>query len=321
MATANPTPTQNGTALAPAAPVNTELAAPLAESRMDQARYDLIRAVAARGVEDAAQIAAFIELAAKYDLDPLAREVWCADGGNGRTLVMVGRDGLRKIAHRQGLAMDCDVVREGDSFLVVRGTDRSRVIEHKYSGGERGEIVGAWAEVFDPETGRQLGYYYAPLHEWMPTSEGKLKHSPWGSQTSVMILAAAERQALRQATPLGGLLAEGELDRGQELAGPEPVELAAPADVDHGLVSLLEDAALEGVLTPDALNMELVAHGAQTTESVEGALRSMPPTHREALGHKVADLIAAAQDREALAADLEDADHLDPSALDEERDS
>ena len=185
---------------------------------IDKRRLDLIRKTVAKGATDA-ELASFLELAAKYDLDPFAHEVWCAisqrDGGSRNVLIRVGRAGLRKIAQRQGLRIDGDVVRANDQFKVTRNPDRTRTITHTYSEGlpdaskGRGSIIGAWAEVWH-EDGSQRGYFYAPIGEYKPTNPNKLKYSPWGSQESTMILAAAERQAIAMATPLGGLHVESE---------------------------------------------------------------------------------------------------------------
>ena len=123
---------------------------------------------------------------------------------------MVGRDGLRKIAHRNNLSLDGDVVREHDRFHVTRNPGRERVIEHEYEGGieTRGGIVGAWAEVFD-QVGAQRGYFYAPLSEYRPTNEQQLKFSPWGSQESVMDRAEFEafEQRARELGESSGALA------------------------------------------------------------------------------------------------------------------
>ncbi len=195
------------------------------------------------------EVGQFLELCVAYGLDPYAGEAWCAksrgqNGGEGRLLIMVGRDGLRKIAHRNGLDIDGDVVRLYDDFEVKRDPKtRERTILHAYTeairedrakrdgdqtpeASARGPIVGAWAEVYD-QAGKQRGYFYAPLTEYRPTNPKQLQYSPWGSQESVMILAAAERQALRQATPLGGLLAEGEDARIDEGPRIEPADLSA----------------------------------------------------------------------------------------------
>lgn len=196
------------------------------------------------------EISMFLEVCARFDLDPFAKEVWCAvsnpdNASKRRVLIMVGRDGLRKVAHRAGLEIRSDVVRKNDHFAVKHTKDRRKVITHEYAVMEpgvetpenwRGDIVGAWAEVYDPETGESKGFNYSPMVEYRPTSEAKLKFSPWGTQESVMIMAAAERNALRQATPLGGLLSEGEMDLNDELASGMPLE--DPAQIEAFVLSL-----------------------------------------------------------------------------------
>jgi hypothetical protein len=187
--------------------------------RIDRQTLTLIRAQVAKNCTDA-EVGYFLELAAHYDLDPFAREIWCAkdDKPNSRVLIMVGRDGLRKIAQREGFRIDGDVVHEKDTFSVKRDENGRRTVVHQYNGfGDRGPIVGAWCEVRRAPTrgalgnvipGESVGFFVAPLSEYRPSNASPF--SPWSKQTSVMILAAAERQALRQATPLSGLLAEGE---------------------------------------------------------------------------------------------------------------
>lgn len=163
------------------------------------------------------ELSAFLELAAAYELDPFAGEVWLAKASNDRVLIMVGRDGLRRVASRSGMRVVCDVIHKSDSFGVVVQNGEHRVTHGYQQPADRGEIVGAWAQVFDAAN-VERGFYIAMIDEFKPENEKQLKYSPWGAQESVMILAAAERQALRQATPLSGLVAQGELDRGEELA-------------------------------------------------------------------------------------------------------
>lgn len=184
-----------------------------------QQQIKLIKATVAKGANDA-EVAQFLELCAQYGLDWNAHEAWCAvseRNGTRNVLLMVGRNGLRKIAQRQGFRMIGDVIREKDEFKVVASAGCHAVV-HTYRGiteDQRGPITGAWAQVLD-DGGNERGFFVAPLSEYLPTSEKKLQYSPWGAQRSTMILAAAERQALSQATPLGGLLAQGELDRAGE---------------------------------------------------------------------------------------------------------
>jgi hypothetical protein len=213
----------SSTALERPLPEAGDLSAAPVIDMMDRRKWELVKKTVAKGANDS-EAAMFLELAAKYDLDPFAHEVWCAkgqgsDGGEGRLLIMVGRDGLRKIAQRNNIHIDGDVVHAADEFQVVRSSDGNRTVAHAWSSGDRGAIVGAWAECREGgPTGRPLGFFYALMSEYKPTNAKKLQYSPWGSQESVMILAAAERQALRQATPLSGLLVEGESEINEEKA-------------------------------------------------------------------------------------------------------
>jgi phage recombination protein Bet len=232
-----------------------DLAAPLAVKDIDAERFKLVKETVAQKASSA-EVAMFLELATKYHLDPFAKEIWCAksagrDGGEGRLLIMVGRDGLRKIAQRNGIHIDGDVVRQNDEMTVVRTPNGDRTVAHSYTPtGDRGDIIGAWAECREGgPLGRPLGYFYAPLEEYRPTNENKLKHSPWGAQVSVMILAAAERQALRQATPLSGLLVGysadvpgSEADLNLEIARGEQFE---QGDLDEA-ISANVPATLQG---------------------------------------------------------------------------
>lgn len=222
----------------------------------------------------AAEIGHFLELCAHYGLDPFAREAWIAKSKSGKLLIMVGRDGLRKIGQRNGLHIDGDVVRENDEFTIQRTTDGNRTVAHSYGKpADRGPIVGAWAECREggPE-GRPMGYFYAPLEEYRPSSPDS--YSPWSKQTGVMILAAAERQAIRQATPLSGLLAIGEDELVEATVVEQPsghVQLGEPeADVplteeERAKLGEVIDAA---GLDDNALQMHLTAVGVDCTDDL-----------------------------------------------------
>src|ERR1700733_11086706 len=133
-------------------------------------RIKLLQGTVAKGASDA-DVVRLVELAMRYDLDPLAGEVSLMrnrsrgqDGEERESSVslMIRRDGLRKIADRNGLRIDGDVVRQRDAFKIERKPDRSRSIEHAYTGvpaegsdpsapegdaaalSARGPIVGAW---------------------------------------------------------------------------------------------------------------------------------------------------------------------------------
>jgi hypothetical protein len=172
------------------------------------------------------EIGHFLELCANYRLDPFAREAWIAKSKSGKLLIMVGRDGLRKVVNDNGLVMRGATIYASDEFAAewvdspadakdgewhAHGAAPFTRVTHKRKGfGEdgRGAVVGAWARVYDQKSRVERGYFDAPLSEYMPSNVSP--YSPWSKQVSAMMLGAVERQASRQATPLGGLLVDGE---------------------------------------------------------------------------------------------------------------
>jgi hypothetical protein len=215
----------------------------LVYDNISQRRLEFLKTTVCRGADESA-IASFLEVAHQYDLSPFNGEIWLVtnktpgrDGGAGQTksFVMVGRNGLRKVAANNKMVLHGDVIREADS-LDVSFTAGAHTVLHSYGKpADRGKIVAAWAQVTDIKSGLERGWFMADIEEYRPKSEQKLKFSPWGSQESVMILGAAERTALRQAVPLGGLLTEGEVELGQEVAEAAATDLSyldAPTETE-----------------------------------------------------------------------------------------
>jgi RecT family len=224
-----------------------------------------------------AEVGLFVELCATYQLDPFAKEAWLAKSRRGKLLVMVGRDGLRKIAQRNGLHVDGDVVRTNDDFAIVRSADGNRTVAHGYGKpSDRGDIVGAWAEAREGgPLGRPMGFFFAPLGEYRPANASE--YSPWSKQTSVMILAAAERQAIRQGTPLGGLVAFGEhesawaRETSNDLtAGDGNPELLAPIDLPaevEVVVARAEALGHRGVANRQTAAMAVIGQAPEVVEA------------------------------------------------------
>ena len=206
----------------------------LMSTEAGQRQVQLITMQAAKNA-NAAELAQFLELCATYGLDPMAKEAWCVvsvrNNGDRNVMITVGRDGLRKIAARQGFRLRGDAVRAEDEFRVETSDDGSHNVRHSYGlPDSRGELVGSWCRVEDPH-GVERGFHFAPLGEYKPANPNKW--TPWHNQPTVMIRAASERQALAQATPLSGLVAIGEMDLGESQAlvnGAPGGQIEGPAD-------------------------------------------------------------------------------------------
>ena len=202
----------------------------------------------------------FLEVAARYDLDPFAGQIYAAKIG-GQTSVIVSRDGLLSFAHRQQdfEGMVGDVVRENDEFRVtfdngvrqvhhVWGTTPSLVapLEQgthpdaspppRQSDHPRGEIIGAWAEVH--RKGMRPTFYYAERSEY------DSKKSTWASKPSAMILKVAESMALRKSFSISGVVGEDEVakERASLSSLPEEPDWGNDPDMAVALKQAVEDA-------------------------------------------------------------------------------
>lgn len=204
--------------------------------QMDERKLTVIRSSVAKGTSDA-ELAMFLELAAHLQLSPFTGEIWCSksqgrDGKEGKLMIMVGRDGLLKNAERYPdyLGYDSGVVRDSDIFERVDPDPEGRtlrlragVVHRPAHPREAGEILGAWcvAERAD----RPPRYFYAPLSEYMPVfdADWKLKKSPWGNQTSVMIEKVALSVVHRTLCGITGVHVPEEMERIVQEDRPEVI--------------------------------------------------------------------------------------------------
>lgn len=174
----------------------------------DPAQVRAIKATVAKDCSDA-ELVMFLEVCARYGLDPFAKQAYAAKMGGGGVSIIVSRDGLLAHAHRQPdfVRLDCDVVRKGDTFEVAF-VDGERQVKHSYGDpSARGEVIGAWAMVERRNHGST--YFYAPMDEYK-------RSSPiWSKHPTAMILKVAESYALRKAYSISGIVGEAEVDMRQ----------------------------------------------------------------------------------------------------------
>jgi phage recombination protein Bet len=260
-----------------------------------------------------AEFQMFMAMAAKYDLDPLAKEIWGSkgkskNGAEGRVLIMVGRDGLLKVARRDKsyAGFDSDVVRENDLFRVKR-SGQGREVVHEYEGDskKRGAIVGAWAQVY--QKGYHETYFYAPAEEYMPSNPDT--RSPWHNQPSVMMQKCALALCLRLAFNLSGVVGEEEAERMFEADAPayepaaDPEDAAkqlgelVPEEVREQYVAVVHTALLEGITSPAMAQMRTVGKSVAEVlawlDQLEGVDHRKPLEPEEPVDAEVVDATEA----------------------------
>ena len=166
-------------------------------------QIDTIKKTVALGANDS-ELKMFLALAAKYDLDPFARELWFASIGNRNTII-TGRDGYLKIANRNPNfdGMTSDVVCENDKFYKEGNN-----IRHMYAATNRGPIIGAYAVVYRKDRNTPA-YFFAQFREY---NKG---NNVWRQYPSAMIQKVAESCALKRAFSISGLVTEEEISNGE----------------------------------------------------------------------------------------------------------
>ena len=142
----------------------------------------------------------FLSLAYSYQLDPFAHEIWFVNM-EGRNTIITGRDGYLKIANRNVhyKGMQSDVVYSGDKFMKDE-----RGIHHAYNAANRGQIIGAYAEVYRDDRVKPA-YCYAPMKDYTRNSR------VWRQYPHTMIQKVAEAMALKRAFSISGLVTDDEI--------------------------------------------------------------------------------------------------------------
>lgn len=95
-----------------------------------------------------ADIAMFLAVAQRYDLDPLIKEIWLAED-KGKLIVITGKDAILKKArqHPEYLGHVSGLVHDQDEFEFEQMPDDDVRVHHKIVGFPRGKLVGAYSIV------------------------------------------------------------------------------------------------------------------------------------------------------------------------------
>lgn len=265
------------------------------EERWGRRQVALIARTVAKGAT-AEELQMFLRIADRYNLDPLQHEIWCIktrgrDGEEGRIAIIVGEQGRLKIATRYDdyRGFRSDTVCENDRFMKLADPKELpgvsgawTYVEHSYGKpSERGEVVGAWCEVY--REGRPPTYFYAPLDEYMPSnaSEKAKKFIPWFSTKSRMIVKCADSTAFRMAFTLAGIYGEEEIEhiRQQDngARAEEEIEWGETDETADRMRSLFAAAnnAKSGAYPPAKIRLMLA--GLSDEERAEIASREIIP--------------------------------------------
>ena len=174
------------------------------QEKWTPAQIDAIKKLVAPNATPA-EFTAYLSLAAKYDLDPFAHEIWFVNM-EGRNTIITGRDGYLTIANRNPhyRGMQSDVVYSEDTFT----RDASGGVNHAYKlnkNGNRGQIIGAYAEVYRDDR-------IKPVYCFAPMSNYNRNNRVWRQYPHSMILKVAEAMALKRAFSISGLVTDAEVD-------------------------------------------------------------------------------------------------------------
>jgi phage recombination protein Bet len=164
-------------------------------------QIETIKRTVAVGASDH-ELAMFITLAQKYQLDPFAKEIWFIKH-DGRPVIMTSRDGYLTVANREPTyrGIMSFPVCENDEFEIDAP---NYAVKHKMNMKDRGAIVGAWARVEDER--KHPFVCYVSMEEYRGNSP------VWRKYPSAMIQKVAEAFALKRMYNISGLVTKEELD-------------------------------------------------------------------------------------------------------------
>jgi phage recombination protein Bet len=154
------------------------------------------------------ELALFLSVANRYDLDPFVNEIWLVkDPKKDKLMVMTGRDAYLKIAMRESGfgGINSGVVYEKDTFRQIKAGDGKVEIVHEITSMmDRGRIVGAYCVVY--HKGR---FPVSVVRTWDHYS--KLHGRPvWQSNPDDMLETRVIVAALRRQYNISGLYTEAE---------------------------------------------------------------------------------------------------------------
>jgi phage recombination protein Bet len=196
---------------------------------------DMVAAVkntVAREATDA-ELFMFLNVCNKYDLDPFLGEIYFVKTKEGKSSLMSGRDGYRKIAMREPTykVHYSDAVFENDTFKVIRKMGKLEDIIHEYEHQNRGSLVGAYS-ILQTTDGRTY-FFYAEMKYY------NTNQNAWQTYPKDMIIKVAETRVFKSFANINGIQAEESMP--SEYSSEENVKLPEKEEVEFIETKTIEE--------------------------------------------------------------------------------
>ena len=244
----------------------------------------VIKNTVAKGTTDT-ELSWFLYQASVMKLNPLMKEIWCVKVGND-LMIMTSHTGLFNKATENPLfsMVQSMEVRENDEFeMGIDEGGQMKVFKHKFSGKERGKIVGAWAKV--TYTNGQSVWNYVTF------SEVSKENPIWKKYPTAMIKVRAEAPLLKQASKLTNIYTPEEM---QQDEGGSFIDGDGPSAREVSLEDLMEK--IKAIDTEEKYK-ELVV---QIGKTASGFLQEEQDQIRAALKEKQSELAGGKNEVEII---------------------
>ena len=182
----------------------------------DEEMVEAVKNTVARDATDS-ELFMLFQVANGYGLDPFLREIFFVKTKDGKSSLMTGRDGYRKIAMREPTYKShySDYVCKNDTFKVIRRMGKVKDVIHEYEQNDRGALVGAYCIL--ETTDDRIYFFYAEFNKY------NTGQNAWSSYPNDMIVKVAETRVFKSFANINGVQAEESMP--SEFSSEENIEM------------------------------------------------------------------------------------------------
>ena len=182
----------------------------------DEEMVEAVKNTVARDATDS-ELFMLFQVANGYGLDPFMGEIFFVKTKDGRSSLMTGRDGYRKIAMREPTYKShySDYVCKNDTFKVIRKMGKVEDVIHEYEQNDRGGLMGAYCIL--ETTDDRVYFFYAEFNKY------NTGQNAWSSYPNDMIVKVAETRVFKSFANINGVQAEESMP--SEFSSEENIEM------------------------------------------------------------------------------------------------